>query len=200
MSALTDKIKKEIAEKIFTANIDKTVLAEIMTSIATLAEAATPVTPNYKAYTTNIIADYVSATSGLLVIGKQYSIDDFQVGDDFVNVGGANVVGTIFIATGTTPTVWSNSSTLSAVNITNEELSTTFEDDITFEFDLETYRLIILSAGDEFTEGKCWVNLPNQTNQLAGTNWERLGDGAITVENIGSLGGLRKSIKIEVYN
>ena len=41
MSALTDKIKREITEKIFTANIDKNALAEILTDIA----------PAYKVYT-----------------------------------------------------------------------------------------------------------------------------------------------------
>jgi len=51
-------------------------------------------------------------TTGSLVVGKEYIIDTFVAGDDFVNVGGTNVTGTIFTATGTTPTTWANSSSL----------------------------------------------------------------------------------------
>lgn len=53
----------------------------------------------------------VVATSGNLVVGKRYRITNFQAGDDFTNVGAAsNATGVEFVATGTTPTAWSNSS------------------------------------------------------------------------------------------
>lgn len=51
-------------------------------------------------------------TSGPLIIGQKYIISDFNAGDNFTNVGGTNVPGNVFIATGTTPTVYSNGSTL----------------------------------------------------------------------------------------
>jgi len=51
-------------------------------------------------------------TSGTLTIGKAYIIDTYVSGDDFTNVGGTNVTGNEFIATGTTPTTWTNSSSL----------------------------------------------------------------------------------------
>ena len=51
-------------------------------------------------------------TIGALVIGQKYYISDYNAGDIFTNVGGANVTGTIFTATGTTPTTYSNGSTL----------------------------------------------------------------------------------------
>lgn len=51
-------------------------------------------------------------TSGVLIVGQKYYISYFNVGDDFVNVGGTNVTGAIFTATGTTPTTYSNGSTL----------------------------------------------------------------------------------------
>ena len=57
-------------------------------------------------------ASETALTSGSLVIGKQYAIDTFVAGDDFTNVGGTNVTGNEFIATGTTPTTWTNSSSL----------------------------------------------------------------------------------------
>jgi hypothetical protein len=57
-------------------------------------------------------ATQVAQTSGTLTIGKTYIIDDWITADDFTNVGGLNVDGTIFVATGTTPTTWTNSSSL----------------------------------------------------------------------------------------
>lgn len=52
-------------------------------------------------------------TSGVLVIGEEYVIKDFNGTDDFTNVGASqNKTGEIFVATGTTPTIWSNSSIL----------------------------------------------------------------------------------------
>ena len=53
------------------------------------------------------------ATSGPLIVGGKYVIEDFVADDDFVNVGAAsNASGIKFTATGTTPTDWSNGSTL----------------------------------------------------------------------------------------
>lgn len=56
------------------------------------------------------------ATSGSLVVGTRYLISDFNTGDVFTNVAaeGATVNATNkeFVATGTTPTTWTNASTL----------------------------------------------------------------------------------------
>lgn len=52
-------------------------------------------------------------TSGTLEIGQRYVIDDFNTGDDFTNVGASsNATGVEFVASGTTPTTWTNSSSL----------------------------------------------------------------------------------------
>ncbi len=57
-----------------------------------------------------------SATSGTLTSGKRYYIATFVSGDDFTNVGAAsNATGVIFTASGTTPTTWSNGSTLQEI-------------------------------------------------------------------------------------
>jgi len=61
-------------------------------------------------------------TSGTLIIGKKYIIDNWITNDDFTNVGGANVDGTIFTATGTTPTTWTNSSSVRAIGCVAEYL------------------------------------------------------------------------------
>jgi hypothetical protein len=52
-------------------------------------------------------------TSGTLNVGEAYEITDFNAGDNFTNVGASsNATGIQFIATGTTPTTYSNGSTL----------------------------------------------------------------------------------------
>ncbi|MEO0510545.1 MAG: LamG-like jellyroll fold domain-containing protein [Verrucomicrobiota bacterium] len=57
-------------------------------------------------------------TSGSLVVGAEYRIDSFQSGDDFTNVGAAsNADNVTFVATGTTPTSWSNFSSLQRVGL-----------------------------------------------------------------------------------
>lgn len=53
-----------------------------------------------------------SATSGTITSGKRYLISTFVAGDDFTNVGGTNLTGSVFTATGTTPTTWTNASEL----------------------------------------------------------------------------------------
>ncbi len=61
---------------------------------------------------TDILQGSADLTSGTLTIGKFYKIKTFETGDDFSNIGGNNVSGTKFIATGTTPATWDNSSVL----------------------------------------------------------------------------------------
>lgn len=51
-------------------------------------------------------------TSGTLVTGSKYKIVTFVAGDDFTNIGGTNVTGNVFTATGTTPTTWTNGSSV----------------------------------------------------------------------------------------
>lgn len=57
-------------------------------------------------------ASQTPLTSGILIPDKQYIIDTYVAGDDFTNIGGTNVSGNSFVATGTTPTTWTNSSSL----------------------------------------------------------------------------------------
>lgn len=54
-----------------------------------------------------------------LIIGETYTIITYQAGDDFSNIanvqsGTINEIGCVFIATGTTPTTWTNSTELSS--------------------------------------------------------------------------------------
>lgn len=61
-------------------------------------------------------SDGTTATSGTLTVGKKYRINTFVAGDDFTNVGAAsNATGVEFVATGNTPTTWTNSSVVGQV-------------------------------------------------------------------------------------
>lgn len=67
----------------------------------------------------------ISANSGTIVTGAKYKIVSFATSDDFTNVGGTNVTGNIFVATGTTPTNWAHGSVLSPVAAGNVQVGTT---------------------------------------------------------------------------
>jgi len=75
-------------------------------------------TLNFNSATTNkgIFQVWGNATIlslGALVIGQTYEIIQYVAGDDFLNVGASsNATGEIFVATGTTPTIWTNGSVL----------------------------------------------------------------------------------------
>ena len=59
--------------------------------------------------------DTNTQTSGSLIVDFTYRIILYVTGDDFTNVGGSNLTGAVFVATGTTPTVWTNGSQLQAI-------------------------------------------------------------------------------------
>ena len=85
-----------------------------------MAEKVTDYTPKSQNFIDTDLFDvskHVTQTSGALVIGKRYTILDFNTGDNFTNVanvisGTINTTGCVFDAIGTTPTTYSNGSTL----------------------------------------------------------------------------------------
>lgn len=56
---------------------------------------------------------FATRTSGLLLAGGTYKIVAYAAGDNFTNVGGTNATNAVFVASGTTPTTWTNGSSLS---------------------------------------------------------------------------------------
>jgi len=61
-------------------------------------------------------------TSGVLIIGRLYTMLDTYLGDDFTNVGATiNQYGQSFIATGTTPTSWTLGTELMVVDLADIE-------------------------------------------------------------------------------
>ncbi len=75
---------------------------------------ATQFTPQINTYANPTAPADVTNTqnSGTLTVGTTYTIILYVTGDDFSNVGGTNRTGSVFVATGTTPTVWTNQSQL----------------------------------------------------------------------------------------
>ena len=71
-------------------------------------------TPQINTYANPISTPDTTNTqnSGTLLVGTSYQIIVYVTEDDFTNVGGTNSAGIIFVATGTTPTVWTNQSQL----------------------------------------------------------------------------------------
>lgn len=65
----------------------------------------------------------IQITSGTVVTGRKYKIVNFVTSDDFTNIGGTNVTGNVFVATGTTPTTWTHGSVLSPVAAGNVAVS-----------------------------------------------------------------------------
>jgi hypothetical protein len=76
----------------------------------------------YKVYTALLTQSggdsLIEITSGLLTVGVSYNITSSSTGDDFRNVGGPLIttddefLETYFVATGTTPTNWTNETVL----------------------------------------------------------------------------------------
>jgi len=89
-------------------------------SVEDFAAQIAPPAPElpYKVYTALLTQNggddpYAIITPQPLVIGQTYKINVYNSGDDFTNVGApSNALDVFFVATGTTPAVWTNGSEL----------------------------------------------------------------------------------------
>jgi hypothetical protein len=101
---LADRIEEEM---MFVPYYPRQQFLELVSNDATGAEKTEiDATKTSLGYPTNCVS------SGTLTIGTTYLVVDFKTGDDFKNVGGYNVNGASFVATGTTPTTWTNGTVL----------------------------------------------------------------------------------------
>ena len=109
-------------------------------AIAVTGYAHKAITNNATNFPAASVLDAVAKTSGALVVGARYYISYFQAGDDFTNVGAsANEKGETFIATGTTPTTWTNGSTLYRMTVTKNIGAEVLFDEITALSDTATH-------------------------------------------------------------
>ena len=61
-------------------------------------------------------------TSGTLVVGEVYELENYQSGDSFTSVGASNINNFFFVATGTTPS-WTQSSTVRRQKLFSNEFT-----------------------------------------------------------------------------
>jgi len=88
-------------------------LEHVIPTTGTITAVADSATAGNAKYT--VTSD--TSTSGALIVGNKYTLTTFVAGDDFTNVasivsGTVNVSGCVFIASETTPTTWTEGSTI----------------------------------------------------------------------------------------
>lgn len=133
-----------------------------------------------KQYVADLYQSSNIATSGVLTIGKTYTIFNLLTGDDFSNVGYASL-GVPFVATGTTPTVWINGTAIySDMVITATELINTI--DVYFKYEYINPGVYIVTASKPIFNNCGMGCPPGQTTQLEMTNTFSVGIavGAVT--------------------
>jgi hypothetical protein len=86
-------------------------------------------------------------SSGSLSSATKYKIIEYKSGDDFTNVGASsNATGQQFVASGTTPTTWTNGSRLVAVPTVSS--STAGKIDLTFSDNLPSTNFTVIATGN----------------------------------------------------
>jgi len=86
-------------------------------------------------------------SSGTLTSSTKYKIIEYKSGDDFTNVGASsNATGQQFVASGTTPTTWTNGSRLVAVPTVSS--STAGKIDLTFSDNLPSTNYTVIATGN----------------------------------------------------
>jgi len=119
----------------------------------------------------------VILTSGALTVGHQYEIKTYNAIDDFLNVGASsNSQGDIFIATGTTPTLWLNASEL--LDITSSTVATVATNtigEITVSEEQVNSGNFYAKSNGLFTN-KVIPNIQFANDGFSGDNWARIID------------------------
>jgi hypothetical protein len=158
---------------------------------------AETVTPKYKVVTGFYSQSNFVYTSGELVIGQTYYIRTYVETDDFSNVGAeVNESGQTFVATGTTPTDWSNGSEL--INVEESKGTLKIFDNtlgtITSEWADE---IPYLASEGLFIEEKTW-----KTPDVTKGEISLLYNDSSVIYVEGTSGGLANgcSFEIRVYN
>ncbi len=119
----------------------------------------------YKAYVTN---DVIIQTSGLLVEGTYYGVDSFEDGDDFSNVGYSGT-GSGFVATGTTPTAWTNGTSIYHFDINIQVVQNTLSETLFIEFGLDDSgeeSMFYKTTDVSFVENKIVYQSDNSNNYV----------------------------------
>lgn len=118
-------------------------------------------------YNSFLTQQLVSTTSGELVVGKTYNIAEVLLTDDFSNVGYVEA-GIDFVATGTTPTTWTNSTVV--VNQTDSAPQALVLYDTIFGI---TYERVAAGSFNAISDGKF---VEDMTNPYSAVGFDILGN------------------------
>jgi hypothetical protein len=122
-----------------------------------LSELRTIMTYGVKVYKALITVAVVSQDSGTLTVGKTYATTKLESGDNFANVGYV-AENTHFVATGTTPTSWSNKTVMICITDstpTSLQIANTLSGNPTFGYDIIIGAYMTLTG--EFTVNKTFI-------------------------------------------
>ena len=129
----------------------------------------------YKIYSALLTQNSTVITSGSLTVGELYTITDYIAGDDFSNVanvqsGSINNDGCVFIATGTTPTTWTNSTGLT-INALSAPVATVLENTLGFtpEWVYDNKAVYSFTSSGAFPIKRTFVYTPVTINQATNT-------------------------------
>ncbi len=124
-------------------------------------------------------------SSGSLSSATKYKIIEYKSGDDFTNVGASsNATGQQFVASGTTPTTWTNGSRLVAVPTVSS--STAGKIDLTFSDNLPSTNFTVIATGNygnstSDVDNGCYYTVSNRA--AGGFTINFYGSGGVTGTN-----------------
>jgi hypothetical protein len=124
-------------------------------------------------------------SSGSLSSTTKYKIIEYKSGDDFTNVGASsNATGQQFVASGTTPTTWTNGSRLVAVPTVSS--STAGKIDLTFSDNLPSTNFTVIATGNygnstSDVDNGCYYTVSNRA--AGGFTINFYGSGGVTGTN-----------------
>ena len=124
-------------------------------------------------------------SSGTLTSSTKYKIIEYKSGDDFTNVGASsNATGQQFVASGTTPTTWTNGSRLVAVPTVSS--STAGKIDLTFSDNLPSNNFTVIATGNygnstSDVDNGCYYTVSNRA--AGGFTINFYGSGGVTGTN-----------------
>lgn len=190
---------KEVRGQVLNKDQGYLLVADALEKLSLYVEEVEENAIPFNVYTAKLNQAVPSATSGLLTIGKTYTIFTLLgegPNDDFTNVGFV-AVNTPFVASGTTPTLWTNSTEVFCVTDINAAITATV-----FENTLGTVTLSFPGTDPKYRITCTGVFLANKV--FATINEDRITRISNDVMSLqpSESGGIMTSLAIEirVYN
>ena len=154
----------------------------------------------YNVYIAAVLPNAIDTSSGFLVEGTKYVIwtGNEQAGDIFTNVGFV-ALDIPFVATGTTPTDWTNGTIVTNVTPTVEVLENTTGEIFTWDFS-GAYDYFCAVSGSILVDGKTIIfSNPLTTTAATPTPFVyRTDDDTLDIQG-GGVAGIKMSLEVRIY-